>query len=573
MRAFAANWVKHMNKLIECVPNFSEGRDMTVIKRITDAIESVDGVSLLDVDPGAATNRTVVTFVGAPQAVLDAAVLAGKVSAALIDMSKHHGEHPRFGAMDVCPLVPIAGVTMEETVAYAHTLAKRLGEEAGLTIYCYENAARSAARRNLADVRCGEYEGLQERLQNPHWAPDFGPAIFQPRSGATAVGARDFLVAYNVNLNTTSSRRANAIAFDVREKGRVRREPDPLIGAIVRDANGEPLWIAGSLPCVKGIGWFIEEFGICQVSMNLTNIAITPAHVAFDEVCEKARARGIRVSGSELVGLIPLNAMLDAGRYFLHKQQRSTGISDAELIKIAVKSMGLDELYPFRPEEKIIEYVLAAKTKRKLLVDLSLKGFVEETAAESPAPGGGSVAATLGALGAALGTMVANLSAHKTGWDARWEEFSDWAERGKACHAELLALVDRDTDAFHAIMATWKMPNQTEQQKALKNAATQDAVLQAITVPFRIMEVALQSMAVASAMVDSGIPASISDAAVGALCGRAAVMGAYLNVRVNSGDLADTAARQDFLERGATLQARAIELEQDILRRVDAVLG
>jgi len=562
-----------MNKLIECVPNFSEGRDMTVIKRITDAIESVDGVSLLDVDPGAATNRTVVTFVGAPQAVLDAAVLAGKVSAALIDMSKHHGEHPRFGAMDVCPLVPIAGVTMEETVAYAHALAKRLGEEAGLTVYCYENAARSAARCNLANVRRGEYEGLKERLQNPDWAPDFGPVVFQPRSGATAVSARDFLVAYNVNLNTTSSRRANAIAFDVREKGRVRREPDPLTGAVVRDANGEPLWIAGSLSCVKGIGWFIEEFGICQVSMNLTNIAITPAHVAFDEVCEKARARGIRVSGSELVGLIPLSAMLDAGRYFLRKQQRSTGISDAELIKIAVKSMGLDELYPFKPEEKIIEYVLAAKTKRKLLVDLSLKGFVEETAAESPAPGGGSVAATLGALGAALGTMVANLSAHKTGWDARWEEFSDWAERGKVCHAELLALVDRDTDAFHAIMATWKMPSQTGEQKALKEAATQAAVLQAIVVPFRIMEVALESMTVASAMVDSGIPASISDSAVGALCGRTAVMGAYLNVRVNSGDLADTAARQDFLVRGAALQARAIEFEQDILSRVDAVLG
>jgi glutamate formiminotransferase/formiminotetrahydrofolate cyclodeaminase len=561
-----------MNKLIECVPNFSEGRDMNVIKRITDAIEAVDGVALLDVDPGAATNRTVVTFVGEPSAVLDAAVIAGQVSAELIDMSKHSGEHPRFGAMDVCPLVPIAGVTMEETTEYARTLAKRLGEEAGLTIYCYENAALTPERQNLANVRRGEYEALKERLQDPNWAPDFGPAEFQPRTGATAVSARDFLVAYNVNLNTTSSRRANAIAFDVREKGRMRREPDMLTGEIVRDENGKALWQAGSLKCVKGIGWFIEEFGICQVSMNLTNVSITPTHIAFDEVCEKARARGIRVTGSELVGLIPLNAMLDAGRYFLRKQQRSTGVNDAELIKIAVKSMGLDELYPFKPEEKIIEYVLAAQAGRKLLVDLSLKGFVEETASESPAPGGGSVAATLGALGAALGTMVANLSSHKRGWDARWEEFSDWAERGKACHVELLALIARDTDAFNDIMATWKMPSKTEEQKAAKEAATQAAMHQAIAIPFRIMEVSLESMAVTSAMVDQGIPASISDAGVAALCARSAVMGAYLNVQVNSGDLADATARQDFLDRGAEIQRQAIALESEILERVAAVL-
>jgi len=475
--------------------------------------------------------------------------------------------------MDVCPLVPIAGVTMEETAEYARSLAKRLGEEAGLTIYCYENAALSPERQNLANVRKGEYEGLKQRLEDPAWAPDFGPSEFQPRTGATAVSARDFLVAYNVNLNTTSSRRANAIAFDVREKGRMRREPDMLTGEIVRDENGKALWLAGSLKCVKGIGWFIEEFGICQVSMNLTNVSVTPTHVAFDEVCEKARARGIRVSGSELVGLIPLSAMLDAGRYFLRKQQRSTGVSDAELIKIAVKSMGLDELYPFKPEEKIIEYVLAAKTGRKLLVDLSLRGFVEETASESPAPGGGSVAAALGALGAALGAMVANLSSHKRGWDSRWEEFSDWAERGKACHSELLALIDRDTDAFNAIMATWKMPSKTDEQKAAKEAASQAAVHQAIAVPFRIMEVALESMEVASAMVDSGLQASISDSGVAALCARSAVMGAYLNVRVNSGDLADDDARISFLERGAALQEQAIEAERDILARVDAVLG
>lgn len=562
-----------MDRLIECVPNFSEGRDMDVINRITDAIEAVDGVSLLDVDPGAATNRTVVTFVGNPEAVLDAAVIAGQVSAELIDMSKHSGEHPRFGAMDVCPLVPIAGVTMEETATYARELAKRLGEEAGLTIFCYENAALKPERQNLANVRRGEYEALKDRLLDPEWAPDFGPTEFQPRTGATAVSARDFLVAYNVNLNTTSSRRANAIAFDVREKGRMRREPDMLTGEIVRDEKGKALWLDGSLKCVKGIGWYIEEFGICQVSMNLTNVSVTPTHIAFDEVCEKARQRGIRVSGSELVGLIPLNAMLDAGRYFLRKQERSTGVNDAELIKIAVKSMGLDELYPFKPEEKIIEYVLAAKSGRKLLVDLSLKGFIEETASESPAPGGGSVAATLGALGAALGTMVANLSSHKRGWDSRWEEYSDWAERGKACHAELLALIDRDTDAFNAIMATWKMPSKTDEQKAAKDVATQAAVHQAIAIPFRIMEVALESMTVTSAMVDDGIQASISDSGVAALCARSAVMGAYLNVRVNSGDLTDAAARQDFLDRGAKLQEQAIELEQEILQRVNKAFG
>lgn len=562
-----------MDKLIECVPNFSEGRDMEVIKRITDAIETVDGVALLDVDPGAATNRTVVTFVGPPEAVLDAAVIAGKVSAELIDMSKHSGEHPRFGAMDVCPLVPIAGVTMEETAEYARALAKRLGEEAGLTIYCYENAAFTEERRNLANVRRGEYEALKERLQDPQWAPDFGPAEFQPGTGATAVSARDFLVAYNVNLNTTSSRRANAIAFDVREKGRIRREPCILTGEIVRDADGKAEWIPGTLKCVKGIGWFIEEFGICQVSMNLTNVSVTPTHVAFDEVSEKARERGIRVTGSELVGLIPLNAMLDAGRYFLRKQKRSTGVSDAELIKIAVKSMGLDELYPFKPEEKIIEYVLAAKTGQKRLVDLSLKGFVEETASESPAPGGGSVSAALGALGAALGAMVANLSSHKRGWDERWEEFSDWAERGKACHDELLALIDKDTDAFNAIMATWRMPAKTDEQKAAKEAATQAAVHQAIAVPFRIMEVALESMEVASAMVDDGLQASISDAGVAALCARSAVMGAYLNVKVNSGDLSDEAARKDFLDRGAALQEQAIALEDRILAHVGEVMG
>ncbi|MCZ6598613.1 MAG: glutamate formimidoyltransferase, partial [Planctomycetota bacterium] len=410
-------------RLVECVPNFSEGNDMSVIRRITDEIESVDGVKLLDVDPGKATNRTVVTFAGTPDEVVEAAVRAGRKAAELIDMEKHTGEHPRFGAMDVCPLVPIAGINMDETVAYARELARRLGEEAGLTIYCYEHAALSPERSNLADVRAGEYEGLKERLADPRWKPDFGPAELSVRSGATAVGARDFLVAYNVNLNTTSTRRANAIAFDVREKGRIKREGDPRTGPIVKDDQGNPVWIPGSLKCVKAIGWFIEEYGIAQISINLTNISVTSIHVAFDEVCRRADERGIRVTGSEIVGLVPLQAMLDAGRHYLHKQQRSTGVSDSELIKIAVKSLGLDDLTPFEPREKIIEYVLADPDKKRL-VDLSVRGFVEETASESAAPGGGSVAAALGALGAALGTMVANLSAHKRGWDDRWEEFS-----------------------------------------------------------------------------------------------------------------------------------------------------
>ncbi|MDP6964219.1 MAG: glutamate formimidoyltransferase, partial [Planctomycetota bacterium] len=442
-------------------------------------------------------------------------------------------EHPRFGSMDVCPLVPISGVTMDETVEYARRLAARLGDEVGLSIYCYENAALIDERKNLAVVRAGEYEGLAKRLEDERWKPDFGPSEFQEQSGATAVSARDFLVAYNVNLNTTSTRRANAIAFDVREKGRMLRKPHPITGEIQRDENGNAIWLPGSLKSVKGIGWFIEEFGVCQVSMNLTNVSITPTHVAFDEVVAKAQARGIRVTGSELVGLIPLQAMLEAGRYFLRKQSRSTGVADSELIKIAVKSMGLDELYPFKPEEKIIEYVLEAQTSAKRLQGLTVKEFCELTASESPAPGGGSVSASIGALGAALGTMVANLSSHKAGWDERWQEFSDWAERGKKCHEELIALIDKDTDAFNQIMATWKLPASNEQEQAAKDAAVQAAVLNAIAVPYRIMEVALESMDVAEAMVREGLPASLSDAGVAALCARSAVMGAYLNVKIN----------------------------------------
>ena len=558
-----------MQKLIECVPNFSEGRNLEIIKQITDVITSVEGVTLLDVDPGAATNRTVVTFVGEPQAVIEAAVLAGHKSKQLIDMSKHSGEHPRFGAMDVCPLVPIAGVTMDETVEYARALAKRLGEEVGLSIYCYENAALIEERQNLAVVRSGEYEALGARLQDERWRPDFGPTEFQETTGATAVSARDFLVAYNVNLNTTSTRRANAIAFDVREKGRISRKPHPITGEIQLDEGGKAIWLPGSLKAVKGIGWFIEEFGVCQVSMNLTNVSITSTHVAFDEVVAKAQERGIRVTGSELVGLIPLQAMLDAGRYFLRKQSRSTGVADAELIKIAVKSMGLDELYPFKPEEKIIEYVLKGQNKSQCLIDLSVRDFCELTASESPAPGGGSVAAALGALGAALGTMVANLSSHKAGWDDRWEEFSDWAERGKRCHDELLSLIDKDTEAFNQIMATWKLPTSTEAEKAAKEIASQEAVLNAIATPFRIMEVAAESLDVAAAMVEEGIPASLSDAGVAALCARSAVMGAYLNVKINSGDLSDAVRRQKFIDDGAAIQQRSIDAEQKILQLVN----
>ncbi|MCK4872706.1 MAG: glutamate formimidoyltransferase [Phycisphaerales bacterium] len=558
-------------QLIECVPNFSEGNDESIIKQITDEIENSEGVTLLDVDPGKATNRTVVTLVGTPDAVLDAAVKAVRKAAELIDMSKHHGAHPRFGATDVCPLVPVSNITMEETVEYARKLAKRLGEEMGITVFCYENAALTEERRNLAVVRKGEYEALKDRLAMPQWKPDFGPAEFNPKSGATAVGARDFLVAYNINLNTTSTRRANAIAFDVRERGRTKREGDPVTGKIVKDENGKPVMIPGSLKCVKGIGWFIEEYGVAQISMNLTNISVTPVHVAFDEVCKKAHDRGVRVSGSELVGLMPLNAVLDAGRYFLRKQNRSLGVSDKELIKIAVKSMGLDELYPFKPEEKIIEYAIADKTRNKL-VDLTLSEFVWETASESPAPGGGSIAAAAGAMGAALATMVANLSSHKRGWDARWQEFSDWAVKGKKIHDELLRLIDEDTDAFNMIMAAFGLPKGSDAEKAARQAAIQDATKAAIEIPFRVMEQSLASMEVVKAMAQIGNPNSVSDAGVGALCARTAVMGAYLNVKINSADLEDKAWAADILARGAAVQEQAQTLEKEILQIVEGKL-
>lgn len=550
--------------LIECVPNFSEGRDMTIIKQITDAIESAEGVRLLDVDPGKATNRTVVTFVGEPAPVCEAAFRGVKKAAELIDMRKHKGEHPRFGATDVCPLVPVANISMEQTAEYARKLAKRIGEELGIGVYCYENACFKEERRNLAVCREGEYEGLPAKLCKPEWKPDFGPATFNAKAGVTAVGARDFLVAYNINLNTTSTRRANAIAFDLREKGRKKESPPG-----VKPKPGEEEWIPGKLKCVKGIGWYIEEFGIAQVSLNLTNISVTPVHVAFDEACKSAEARGVRVTGSELVGLIPLRAMLDAGRYFLRKQQRSTGVSDKELVKIAVKSLGLNDLYSFKPEEKIIEYAISEKGKKRL-VDLTVEGFTHETASESPAPGGGSVSAAVGAFGAALASMVANLSSHKRGWDARWEEFSDWAEKGKKHHNDLLRLIDEDTSAFNQLMAAFGISAVTQEEKTEKTVKIQAATKHAIEVPLRVMEVALESMEVIAAMAEIGNPNSVSDAGVGALCARSAVMGAHLNVQINAKDVKDRAWMDEVLKRAAALDREAQAQEARILHIVQS---
>jgi glutamate formiminotransferase / formiminotetrahydrofolate cyclodeaminase len=557
-----------MRQLIECVPNFSEGRDMSIIKQITNAIESVEEITLLDVDPGQATNRTVVTFVGEPEFVIEAALNGMKKAAELIDMSKHSGAHPRFGATDVCPLVPVANISMDETVKYARILAERTGNELGIPIYCYESAALKPERKNLANCRAGEYEAIPQRISTPEWKPDFGPAEFTPavkKSGVTAVGARDFLVAFNVNLNTTSTRRANAIAFDVRERGRKMREGNPVTGKLVKDEKGNQVWIPGTLKEVKAIGWFIDEFGIAQISMNLTNISVTPVHVAYDEVYKKANERGLRVTGSELVGLIPLNAMLDAGRYFLRKQNRSCGISDNELIKIAVKSMGLDDLYKFKPEEKIIEYAMAAKEKTAKLIDMNLSEFVWETASESPAPGGGSISAYMGSMGAALGTMVANLSSHKRGWDERWEEFSNWAEKGKFYHDQLLAMVDEDTNAFNKIMDAFSLPKKTEAEIEARKQAISDATRYAIEVPLKTMKLCFESMEVMKAMVEIGNPNSVTDAAVGALAAVAGVRGAFLNVKINTKDFDDADFVKKVMAEGKDIEEKALKLESDIL--------
>ncbi|MBW8049285.1 MAG: glutamate formimidoyltransferase [Cytophagales bacterium] len=555
-------------QLIECVPNFSEGRDLNVIKQITDQIESVDGVRLLDVDPGLATNRTVVTIVGEPDPVIEAALLAIKKASELIDMSKHKGEHPRFGATDVCPMVPISNISMEETVKYARKLGERVGKELGIPIYLYESAALKPERKNLATVRAGEYEGLAKKLRDPKWKPDFGPAKFNARSGATAISARDFLVAYNINLNTTSVRRANAIVFDVREQGRIVRTGNPVTGEIKKDKDGNPVRIPGSLKCVKGIGWYIEEYGIAQISMNLTNISITPIHVAFDEVCKKANERGIRVTGSELVGLVPLKAMLDAGKYFLKKQKRSIGVSEEELIKIAVKSLGLDDLKPFDPRKKIIEYMIENENSSPL-VKMNLRAFADETASESPAPGGGSIAAYAGVLGISLATMVANLSSHKRGWDERWEEFSDWAAKGQKIKDELLKMVDEDTHAFNKIMDAFVLPKSSDKEKKARDIAIQNATKDAIEVPFKVMQLALNSMEVIKAMAETGNPNSVSDAGVGALCARSAVMGAYLNVKINAAGLADKAFAEDKLKKGGEIVEKTKKLEDEILEVVE----
>ena len=556
-------------KLIECVPNFSEGCDMGIIKQITNEIEAVEGVKLIDVDPGKATNRTVVTFVGTPDEVIEAAFRATRKAMELIDMSKHHGAHPRFGATDVCPLVPVANISMDEVVVYARKLAKRIGEELGIPVYCYEFAAFEEKRRNLANCRAGEYEGLPNKMNDAAWKPDFGPAKFLPQTGAIAVGARNFLVAYNVNLNTTSTRRANAIAFDIREKGRPQRVGNPYTGKIALDEKGNEIWIPGALKACKAIGWFIDEFGIAQVSINLTDITVTPLHIAFEEANKRAIERGLRATGSEIVGVLPLSAMLDAGKYFLRKQQRSTGIPDREIIKIAVKSMGLDELYPFDPDKKIIEYILEDKNS-KMLVDLSVEKFAQETASESPAPGGGSISAAMGAFGAALATMVANLSSHKAGWDERWEEFSNWAEKGKYYMEQLTKMVDEDTNAFNKIMNAFGLPKGTDEEKAARTKAIEEATLYAIEVPFKVMQLCYESMEVVKAMAEHGNPNSVTDAGVGALAARSGVMGAFLNVKINAAGLKDKTVTQSYIDRGNEIVAKTIEMERVILSIVES---
>ena len=545
-----------MRQIIECVPNFSEGNDLSIIRQITDAISSVDGVMLLDVDPGKATNRTVVTFVGDAESVVEAAYRGIQKASELIDMRKHHGEHPRMGATDVCPFVPVANATMDDCIACAKKLGERVGNSLNIPVYLYESAASRPERKNLATVRAGEYEGIEKKLQDTNWKPDFGPASFNAFSGNCIIGARDFLVAFNVNLNTTSVRRANSVAFDVRENGRV----DPS-GA--KDAQGEPARIPGACKSVKAIGWYIEEYGIAQVSMNLTNIRDTPVHTAFDACVTSAANRGMRVTGSELVGLIPLQCLLDAGKYFLEKQQRSTGVSEEELIKIAIKSMGLDELAPFNPADKIIEYKLGQRKGK--LVSMDLRDFANETASESPAPGGGSISAYCGALGISLATMVANLSAHKKGWDDQWKVFSDAADKGQYLKDRLLHLVDEDTAAFNKIMDAFSLPKATAEEKATRKQAIQDATVYAIEVPYSVMQLSLDAMQLIKQMAEIGNPNSVSDAGVGALCARTAVLGAFLNVQINAAGLSDKQLAADKIAAGQRLADAAQQMETEIL--------
>lgn len=564
-----------MKKIIECVPNFSEGRDRAVIDAITAEIENGGEVRILDVDPGEATNRTVVTFVGEPDAVIEAALRGMRKAAELIDMRKHHGAHPRMGATDVCPLIPVSGISLEECAELARTLARRASGELNIPCYCYEAAALTPARRNLAVCREGEYEALPEKMGHEGKGPDFGDRPFDEdaaRTGCTAVGARDFLIAVNFNLNTTSTRRANAIAFDVREKGRPKREGGKVNGKPVKDENGNTVMIPGTLKGTKAIGWFIDEYGIAQVSMNITNINETPLHVAFDEVSRAAAARGIRVTGTEIVGLIPKRTLIEAGKHYLRRQQRSVGIPDSEIIKIAVKSMGLDELKPFLPEEKVIEYMLEQNKQRNLLVDMTCTAFADETASESPAPGGGSISAYMGALAAALGTMVANLSAHKAGWDDRWEEFSNVAEKGRGILDRLIHLVDEDTDAFNRIMDVFAMPKSTPEEKAARAAAMEAATLYATEVPLRTMKAAYEAFDIVGDMAAKGNPSSVSDAGVGALAARSAVLGAHLNVRINAAGLKDREKAEALLSEARQIADKAVAREAEILKTVNSII-
>lgn len=562
-----------MRKLIECVPNFSEGRNLQIIRQITDEIENVKGVKLLDVDPGESTNRTVVTLVGTPEEVCEAAFRAVKKASELIDMRTHKGAHPRFGATDVCPLVPVANISMEEVVEYARKLGKRIGDELDIPVYCYEDAAFEPQRKNLAYCRSGEYEGLHEKIVKPEWKPDFGPAMFNAKTGATAVGARDFLVAINYNLNTTSERRANAIAFDVRERGRPAREGNQITGKIKKDEHGNDIMIPGSLKATKAIGWFIEEYGIAQVSMNITNISVTPVHKAFDEVCSKAQIRGIRVTGSEIVGLVPKRVLIDAGKHYLEKQQRSLGVSENELIKIAVKSMGLDDLKPFHAREKVIEYILEDSEKKQNLVDLSCSAFCDETASESPAPGGGSVAAYMGALGTALSTMVANLSSHKRGWDEKWEFYSQWAEKGEAIKNELIHLVDEDTHSFNLIMDAFSLPKKTEEEVSVRKKAIQDATLYATRVPLNTMKTSFRAYEICRAMATEGMKTSASDVGVGALAITAGIRGAMLNVKINAAQLEDKAMAENLINESEQIVREADLTEKEILEIVMKNIG
>ncbi len=576
-----------MDRIIECVPNYSEGRNKEIIDQIVAAVADTkvvtergeESVKVLDVDPGEATNRTVVTFVGSPEAVLEAAFQGEKKAAELIDMRHHHGAHPRSGATDVLPLVPVAGITLEECGELARGLAKRIYNELGIPCYCYEAAAYKPERKNLAVCRAGEYEALPEKVIDPERKPDFGPEAYTEtvaKAGASNVGARDFLIAVNFNLNTTSTRRAMAVAFDVREKGRPAREGGSLTGIIIKDEAGKTVWIPGTLKGCKAIGWFIEEYGIAQVSMNITDMNVTPLHVAFEEVCRAAAARGLRVTGTEIVGLVPKKVLVEAGKFYLEKQQRSLGVPEEELIKIAVKSLGLNDLKPFNPKEKVIEYLMTdeeVQARKERLVRMSVKGFARETASESAAPGGGSVSAYMGALAAALGTMVANLSAHKRGWDDRWKEFSDWAERGQDVMERLLRLVDEDTEAFAKIMDVFSMPKGTEEEKAARAEAMEKATLYASRVPLKTMQTAMEAMPVALAMARIGNPASASDAGVGAIAALAAVRGAHLNVRINAAGLKDRALASELTDEAARIEAEAVAAETEVLTEVNKNIG